>query len=161
MQEEDKKDYQPERKIFTCILCEDIFSKPVTLTCGHTFCHYCILHHQMSHAQPEQEKDKAAGLVPVCPECRQIIWRLLWSKVDPSTNWKKMLSSQIWSANSVFSDKNHTPYKIKTHPSISSITSTSSASRPTSFPCPTALPTSSSAPPSWTKSSSNNRKTTP
>ncbi|XP_012708138.2 nuclear factor 7, ovary [Fundulus heteroclitus] len=45
---------------FCCSICLDVFSKPVSIPCGHTFCHDCITKHW--------EKNYVFG----CPLCKEI-----------------------------------------------------------------------------------------
>ncbi|XP_062977783.1 E3 ubiquitin-protein ligase TRIM7-like [Elgaria multicarinata webbii] len=49
----------------TCFLCMEYFIDPVTLDCGHSFCHACILE---LWGQVPQE--------PICPRCKQEVPRL-------------------------------------------------------------------------------------
>ncbi|XP_020849724.1 putative E3 ubiquitin-protein ligase TRIML1 [Phascolarctos cinereus] len=44
----------------TCPVCMDYFSHPVTLGCGHTFCHLCLLKNSGEADQPSP-----------CPECKR------------------------------------------------------------------------------------------
>ena len=41
-----------------CIICYEIFNKPISLRCGHTFCKMCL--------------ESALKEKPVCPTCRVI-----------------------------------------------------------------------------------------
>ncbi|XP_069785645.1 E3 ubiquitin/ISG15 ligase TRIM25-like [Narcine bancroftii] len=45
----------------SCSICLEVFSNPVNLPCGHTFCHDCI--------QESWDKNPL-GLANVCPQCR-------------------------------------------------------------------------------------------
>lgn len=73
MEEENQKEAQPDISIFTCSICKDVFERPTTLACGHSFCLYCIAGQLQANTQEDGKED--SPLVPVCPECRQIIWR--------------------------------------------------------------------------------------
>ena len=73
MEEEKQKEFRPDPAIFTCPLCKDIFQRPVTLACGHTFCLYCLAVQLTANKAEETRED--SPLVPVCPSCREIIWR--------------------------------------------------------------------------------------
>ena len=75
MEEEALKNYQPDLSIFNCTLCKAIYEKPVTLACGHTFCYYCIAQQLQNQQQDNQDNPVKHSLVPLCPQCRQIIWR--------------------------------------------------------------------------------------
>ncbi|KAE8620647.1 hypothetical protein XENTR_v10010405 [Xenopus tropicalis] len=44
-----------------CSICQDFFRTPVTLPCGHSFCHECI---QLTWRRQESS-------TPFCPECRE------------------------------------------------------------------------------------------
>uniref|UniRef100_A0A3B5A1C1 E3 ubiquitin-protein ligase TRIM39-like n=1 Tax=Stegastes partitus TaxID=144197 RepID=A0A3B5A1C1_9TELE len=57
-------------KHFLCSLCRDIFSSPVTIPCGHSFCLSCLCHYWTRH----QSK--------YCPYCR----RLFADRPDLSVN---------------------------------------------------------------------------
>jgi hypothetical protein len=41
--------YYPKKELLKCKLCTDIFKKPVTLTCGHTFCYNCLYKFMKQH----------------------------------------------------------------------------------------------------------------
>ncbi|XP_041861667.1 bloodthirsty-related gene family, member 2 [Melanotaenia boesemani] len=47
-------------KHFMCFLCRDIFTNPVTIPCGHSFCLSCLCHYWTRH----QSK--------YCPDCRRV-----------------------------------------------------------------------------------------
>ena len=51
-----------QREILECSICLGLFSRPVTLTCGHTFCDVCIQTNRYSAVLPDN-----------CPLCRQFI----------------------------------------------------------------------------------------
>nr|XP_020660768.1 tripartite motif-containing protein 65-like [Pogona vitticeps] len=56
-----------EEKLCCCI-CLEIFSTPVTMPCGHSFCEKCI----NSHWDKEGEEERPSGQkVYTCPECRK------------------------------------------------------------------------------------------
>lgn len=57
-------------KHFLCFLCRDIFTSPVTIPCGHSFCLSCLSKYWTRH----QSK--------YCPHCR----RLFTDKPDLSVN---------------------------------------------------------------------------
>ncbi|XP_063306933.1 E3 ubiquitin-protein ligase TRIM39-like [Pelobates fuscus] len=48
------------RAELTCSICKDIYTNPVTLTCGHSFCHVCV-----TRTWENQEEREYS-----CPECR-------------------------------------------------------------------------------------------
>ncbi|KAM6949511.1 E3 ubiquitin-protein ligase TRIM21-like [Aplochiton taeniatus] len=47
-------------ELFLCSLCQDVFSDPVSIACGHSFCTACIQSHWNT------------GDVPSCPKCRSV-----------------------------------------------------------------------------------------
>ncbi|XP_068102626.1 E3 ubiquitin-protein ligase TRIM39-like [Hyperolius riggenbachi] len=47
----------------SCSICLSLYTEPVTLTCGHSFCRDCIV--------TVLETQKASGKVYSCPECRR------------------------------------------------------------------------------------------
>ncbi|KAM9349582.1 tripartite motif-containing protein 16-like [Symphorus nematophorus] len=53
---------QLEREKFCCLLCLDLLSDPVTVSCGHCYCMSCIENHF--------DKDDHRGIYS-CPQCRQ------------------------------------------------------------------------------------------
>lgn len=55
---------------FLCSLCKDIFSHPVTIPCGHSFCKACLCHHWTRHRSDH------------CPLCK----RLFAARPDLSVN---------------------------------------------------------------------------
>ncbi|KAM6914011.1 bloodthirsty-related gene family, member 2 [Lycodopsis pacificus] len=57
-------------KHFLCSLCRDIFTSPVTIPCGHSFCLSCLSHYWTRH------------LSKYCPRCR----RLFSDRPDLSVN---------------------------------------------------------------------------
>uniref|UniRef100_A0A3B4UNC9 Bloodthirsty-related gene family, member 2 n=1 Tax=Seriola dumerili TaxID=41447 RepID=A0A3B4UNC9_SERDU len=57
-------------KHFLCTLCRDIFTRPVTIPCGHSFCLSCLCHYWARH----QSK--------YCPHCK----RVFTDKPDLSVN---------------------------------------------------------------------------
>uniref|UniRef100_A0A3B4WM55 Bloodthirsty-related gene family, member 2 n=1 Tax=Seriola lalandi dorsalis TaxID=1841481 RepID=A0A3B4WM55_SERLL len=57
-------------KHFLCALCRDIFTRPVTIPCGHSFCLSCLCHYWARH----QSK--------YCPHCK----RVFTDKPDLSVN---------------------------------------------------------------------------
>ena len=75
MELETSQEFQPDRTIFTCYLCQKIFEKPVTLACGHTYCLYCIRLRLENESKSDVEEKFEQNVVPVCPQCGQIIWR--------------------------------------------------------------------------------------
>ncbi|OCT66677.1 uncharacterized protein LOC108700412 [Xenopus laevis] len=50
----------------TCSVCREIYTEPVTLSCGHNFCLVCIVRTW----EEQREKNEA----PYCPECREKYW---------------------------------------------------------------------------------------
>ncbi|XP_056143322.1 bloodthirsty-related gene family, member 2 [Lampris incognitus] len=57
-------------KHFLCPLCREIFSSPVTIPCGHSFCKACLCQHWTQHHSN------------YCPKCR----RVFAAKLDLSVN---------------------------------------------------------------------------
>lgn len=58
-----------EEKLVCCI-CLEIFTTPVTIACGHSFCEKCIKTHW--DKEEEEEEGRPAGQkVYTCPECRK------------------------------------------------------------------------------------------
>uniref|UniRef100_A0A667WIP6 Bloodthirsty-related gene family, member 2 n=1 Tax=Myripristis murdjan TaxID=586833 RepID=A0A667WIP6_9TELE len=55
---------------FLCFLCRNIFSSPVTIPCGHSFCKACLCHYWAHHQSN------------YCPQCR----RVFTAKFDISVN---------------------------------------------------------------------------
>ncbi|XP_054481026.1 E3 ubiquitin-protein ligase TRIM21-like [Anoplopoma fimbria] len=55
---------------FLCGICLDIFTDPVTLTCGHNFCQNCITHHWDSSTQCQ------------CPTCKFPFYKRLDLRVN-------------------------------------------------------------------------------
>jgi len=53
-----------DAKLYTCVVCMDIFYEPVTLLCGHSYCFTCL--YRMERANRKSE----------CPVCREkwTIW---------------------------------------------------------------------------------------
>ena len=82
MQEEAAANFVPNPELFLCKLCKEHFDHPVTLACGHTFCRLCVA----GEVQSPHEGD--SPVVPLCPDCRQIIWRYLLVDTDRFRNSK-------------------------------------------------------------------------
>uniref|UniRef100_A0A8D2KW49 Uncharacterized protein n=1 Tax=Varanus komodoensis TaxID=61221 RepID=A0A8D2KW49_VARKO len=51
----------------TCSICLDYLKVPVTVDCGHNFCHSCITGYCSSWEQMGED--------PTCPNCRNSIWK--------------------------------------------------------------------------------------
>ncbi|XP_013880729.1 bloodthirsty-related gene family, member 2 [Austrofundulus limnaeus] len=49
-----------QEKHFLCFLCRDIFTNPVTIPCGHSYCLSCLSHYWGRHQ------------VKYCPDCRRV-----------------------------------------------------------------------------------------
>ncbi|KAF7234956.1 Zinc finger protein RFP [Varanus komodoensis] len=54
----------------TCFICMEYFIDPVTLDCGHNFCHACIVNHW-----------EQFSLKPICPRCKQVV---PWLNLKPN-----------------------------------------------------------------------------
>lgn len=86
---------------FKCAVCMEVFSAPVSISCGHTFCQYCIAVIVLSHAAkargPQRRavdgEDEDCG--PRCPICREPIKCAL----EPNQAVRKaMISAEPWEA---------------------------------------------------------------
>ncbi|XP_051822648.1 probable E3 ubiquitin-protein ligase TRIML1 [Antechinus flavipes] len=62
----------------TCAVCLEYFSHPVTLGCGHSFCHLCLLRSWEGAEEPSS-----------CPECRRAFWM---REVQPNHRLRKLVS---------------------------------------------------------------------
>lgn len=69
--------YEPPIKLLTCPICNQIFYKPITLFCGHTFCRGCLITRPQSKMKSEEleSKKKQSAKLNVCIECQSIIWK--------------------------------------------------------------------------------------
>lgn len=47
--------FEVNPRIFECKLCADIFKKPITLHCGHSFCANCIYKFMINYSQSSSE----------------------------------------------------------------------------------------------------------
>lgn len=52
------------RSELNCPVCWEIYTKPITLPCGHNFCHKCI-------ERTWDGEKKEFGNNPSCPQCRR------------------------------------------------------------------------------------------
>uniref|UniRef100_A0A670Y157 RING-type domain-containing protein n=1 Tax=Pseudonaja textilis TaxID=8673 RepID=A0A670Y157_PSETE len=52
----------------TCCICLEMFTIPVTVPCGHSFCEKCI----NSHWDKEEQGLRSGQKICTCPECRKI-----------------------------------------------------------------------------------------
>ncbi|KAM8970637.1 putative E3 ubiquitin-protein ligase TRIML1 [Sarcophilus harrisii] len=62
----------------TCAVCLEYFNHPVTLGCGHSFCHLCLLRSWEGGREPS-----------FCPECRRAFWM---REVQPNHRLRKLAS---------------------------------------------------------------------
>lgn len=58
-----EKGVQLDRKIFSCPICFNLLSDPVSTPCGHSYCMDCV--------QGFWNQEEAKGKIPSCPQCRQ------------------------------------------------------------------------------------------
>lgn len=69
-----EEQYTPDLKLLLCPLCQEVFTRPITLSCGHSFCHQCLIA-SISRKMSENVGNRAMGMIPICPSCHSIIWR--------------------------------------------------------------------------------------
>uniref|UniRef100_A0A7S4DXC8 RING-type domain-containing protein n=1 Tax=Lotharella globosa TaxID=91324 RepID=A0A7S4DXC8_9EUKA len=110
---------------YKCAVCMEPFAAPVTITCGHTYCRYCIgivVLQEAANSRTAQEKGNRGGAAaeeggPRCPMCREKMTGQLreCKKIDEA-----MVAAKAWGNDArVFCAKVATAYDNDTDKTLS------------------------------------------
>ncbi|KAM4632538.1 nuclear factor 7, brain-like [Discoglossus pictus] len=105
----------------TCSICLSIYTDPVSLSCGHDFCHKCI--EKSFDFQLEWNKERT------CPECRMSF------RTKPSLKKNLKLSSIVECFNSTSGSSNTDPYLAMTSKPLSVARKCSTHNEPLTYYC--------------------------